>query len=55
MADAALSGCAVVIELLVRRYKCLSDRCPAVTFAKQVERLTYPHARRTPLLPQVRT
>jgi hypothetical protein len=40
----------VVIDLLVRRFKCVSQACPAVTFAEQVPGLTHPHARRTPLL-----
>lgn len=37
LADPALGGCAVVIELLVRRFKCVSEACPAVTFAEQIE------------------
>ncbi|MFV2022844.1 ISL3 family transposase [Micromonospora sp. LOL_023] len=52
LADAALGGCAVVIDLLVRRFKCVSQACPAVTFAEQVPGLTHPHGRRTPLLQQ---
>ena len=47
LADAAISGSAVVIELLVRRFKCLSDGCPAGTFAEQVLRLAPPHTRHT--------
>jgi len=39
-----------VIELMVRRFKCLNAQCPAVTFAEQIEGLTSPHARYTPLL-----
>jgi transposase len=50
LADAALGGHAVVIDLLVRRFKCVSAACPAVTFAEQVPGLTHPHARRTPVL-----
>ncbi|MEU4644852.1 transposase family protein [Micromonospora sp. NPDC023814] len=53
LADAALGGCAVVIELVVRRFKCVSGTCPVVTFVEQVERLTRPHARRTPLLQRI--
>lgn len=34
----------------MRRFKCLNPQCPAVTFAKQFEGLTSPHARYTPLL-----
>ncbi|MFI9781374.1 ISL3 family transposase [Streptomyces sp. NPDC051956] len=48
--DAAISGAGVVIELLVRRFRCLSAACPAVTFVEQVAGLTSPHARFTPLL-----
>ncbi|MFI6360054.1 transposase family protein [Streptomyces sp. NPDC050743] len=47
LADAAIGGRAVVIELLVRRFRCLNGTCSAVTFAEQVEGLTSPHARRT--------
>ncbi|MEU3458297.1 ISL3 family transposase [Micromonospora sp. NPDC006766] len=50
LADAALGGRAVVIDLLVRRFKCVSKSCPAVTFAEQVPGLTHPHGRRTPVL-----
>ncbi|MGW0633608.1 ISL3 family transposase [Streptomyces sp. NPDC002758] len=50
LSDAAVSGARVVIELLVRRFRCLNDRCAAVTFAEQVAGLTSPHARFTPLL-----
>ncbi|MDY7091171.1 MAG: ISL3 family transposase [Actinomycetota bacterium] len=50
LADAALAGRAVVIDLLVRRFKCVSAACPVVTFAEQVPGLTHPHARRTPVL-----
>ncbi|BCB79612.1 hypothetical protein GCM10022251_41450 [Phytohabitans flavus] len=53
LADAALGGCTVVIYLLVRRLKCVSEACPAVTFVEQVEDLPRPHARRTPLLQQI--
>src|SRR3954465_10164779 len=52
LADAALGGCAVVIDLLVRRFKCGTQACPALTFAEQVPGLTYPHGRRTPVLQQ---
>ena len=50
LADAAVSGAGVVIELLVRRFKCLNPACRAVTFAEQIAGLTSPHARYTPLL-----
>ncbi|MFD9515521.1 transposase family protein, partial [Streptomyces mirabilis] len=50
LSDAAISGARVVIELLVRRFRCLNAACAAVTFAEQVAGLTSPHARFTPLL-----
>lgn len=50
LSDAAVSGARVVIELLVRRFRCLNAACAAVTFAEQVAGLTSPHARFTPLL-----
>ena len=39
-----------VLVLTVRRFKCVNSACVAVTFAEQVEGLTSPHARFTPLL-----
>ncbi|MGW0424575.1 hypothetical protein [Streptomyces sp. NPDC003015] len=45
----------VVIEFAVWRFKCANTACPAVTFAEQVEGLTSPHARYTPLLRTVFT
>ncbi|MFD8726136.1 ISL3 family transposase [Streptomyces sp. NPDC059629] len=53
LTDAPLGGTSVVIELAVRRFKCLNSHCPAVTFAEQVPGLTSPHARYTPLLRSV--
>ncbi|WP_241003047.1 ISL3 family transposase [Streptomyces sp. CB01881] len=53
LADAAVGGRAVVVELVVRRFRCLNGACSAVTFAEQVEGLTMPHARKTPLLRSV--
>ncbi|MER7842004.1 ISL3 family transposase [Streptomyces sp. NPDC096040] len=50
LADAAVSGASVVIELLVRRFKCPNPACRAVTFAEQISGLTSPHARYTPLV-----
>ncbi|MFB7397759.1 ISL3 family transposase [Streptomyces sp. NPDC056191] len=50
LGDAPVAGSPVVIELTVRRFKCLSSWCPAVTFAEQIEGLTRPHARQTQLL-----
>ncbi|WNZ07350.1 ISL3 family transposase [Streptomyces sp. 11x1] len=50
LADAPVGGAPAVIELMVRRFKCLNPQCSAVTFAEQLEGLTSPHARYTPLL-----
>lgn len=50
LADAAIGGVRAVIELMVRRFRCENPACPAVTFVEQVDGLTTPHARRTPLL-----
>ncbi|MFE0658796.1 transposase family protein [Streptomyces sp. NPDC058876] len=50
LADAPLGGASTVVELVVRRFKCLNPQCPAVTFVEQVEGLTSPHARYTPVL-----
>ncbi|MCX5394924.1 ISL3 family transposase [Streptomyces sp. NBC_00094] len=50
LADAPVGGAPVAIELTVRRFKCLTARCSAVTSAEQIPGLTRPHARYTPLL-----
>lgn len=50
LADAPLGGASVVIELLVRRFKCVNECCPAVTFAEQIDGLTSTYARYTPPL-----
>ncbi len=50
LADAAVGGASMVIELLVRRFKCPNPACRAVTFAEQIAGLTSPHARYTPLV-----
>jgi transposase len=50
LADAAIGGRPVVIQLLVRRFFCGTPGCRVVTFAEQVEGLTTRYARRTPLL-----
>ncbi|MFD4956808.1 ISL3 family transposase [Streptomyces sp. NPDC058451] len=50
LADAPVGGASVVIELLVRRFKCPNPACWAVTFAEQIAGLTSPHARYTPLV-----
>jgi transposase len=49
LVDAAIAGARVVIELLVRRFRCAQAGCAVVTFAEQVSGLTSPHARYTPL------
>ncbi|MCX4427102.1 ISL3 family transposase [Streptomyces mirabilis] len=51
--DAPVGLAPVVIEFVVRRFKCSNSRCAAVTFAEQVEGLTRPHARYTPVLRQM--
>ncbi|MFY7563868.1 transposase family protein [Streptomyces sp. WI04-05B] len=50
LGEAPVAGSPVVIELAVRRFKCLSNQRPAVTLAEQVEGLTRPHARQTQVL-----
>ncbi|MFD7342049.1 ISL3 family transposase [Streptomyces violascens] len=50
LADAPVGGASTVIELSVRRFKCINSRCSAVTFVEQIDGLTRPHARYTPLL-----
>lgn len=50
LADAAIAGAAVVIELLVRRFRCVDPGCSVVTFVEQVEGLTRPYGRYTPVL-----
>lgn len=50
LTDVAVGGASVVIELLVRRFKCRNPGCRAVTFAEQIAGLTSPHARYTPLV-----
>jgi hypothetical protein len=47
LADLAISGRRVEIQLRVRRWRCLDRSCPARTFAEQVDGLTMRHARRT--------
>jgi transposase len=48
--DAPVGLRPVVIEFVVRRFKCSNSHCSAVTFAEQVEGLAQPHARYTLLL-----
>ncbi|MFI6645912.1 ISL3 family transposase [Streptomyces sp. NPDC050504] len=49
LADAPAGGVPTVIEVWVRRFKCGSLWCPAVTFVEQIPGLTSPHARYTPV------
>ncbi|MBT2397852.1 ISL3 family transposase [Streptomyces sp. ISL-100] len=53
--DVAVGGLGVVIELCIRRFRCENPACSAVTFAEQIEGLTTPHSRHTPLLRGVLT
>jgi transposase len=50
LADAAAGGRPVAIVLTVRRFFCTAAGCPRKTFAEQVDGLTTPYARKTPLL-----
>lgn len=53
VADEAVGGRAVVIDLSVRRLYCESSECPKATFAEQVTGLTVRYQRRTPALQHV--
>ena len=51
VADGAVGGRPLLIALAVRRFRCLQDQCPAVTFAEQAGGLTERYRRRSvPLL-----
>jgi len=50
LADAAIGGRRVVIQLAVRRFFCAAPGCRRKTFAEQVQGLTARYARKTPLL-----
>jgi transposase len=50
LADVPVGGRRMVLRVLVRRFKCLSAPCPAVTFVEQIEGLTRPFARYTAVL-----
>ena len=51
VADGAVGGRAVLITLEMRRFRCLQETCPVVTFAGQPGGLTQPYRRRSvPLL-----
>lgn len=47
--DVPVAGQSVVIRVRIRRFKCLSGGCAAVTFAEQIPMLTAPFARYTPV------
>jgi transposase len=50
LADLAISGRRVEIQVRVRRWRCLEQSCPARTFAGQIDGLTVRYARRTAAL-----
>lgn len=50
LADAAVAGRRVEIQLRVRRFFCENPWCSARTFAEQIPGLTARYARRSPLL-----
>ncbi|MEU6788808.1 ISL3 family transposase [Nonomuraea angiospora] len=50
LADVALTGRRMVIDLLVQRFRCAARTCERTTFVEQVEGLTERFARRTPRL-----
>ncbi|MFE9883383.1 ISL3 family transposase, partial [Streptomyces sp. NPDC005784] len=47
LADGAVGGRPVVIELQVRRFRCRQRACSQATFAEQVNGLTFRHGRRS--------
>ena len=53
VADEAVGGRAVVVDLSVRRLYCENSGCPKGTFAEQVPGLTRRYQRRTPALQKV--
>jgi transposase len=53
LADEAVGGRAVMIDLSVRRLYCENPRCPKTTFVEQVDELTRRYQRRTPALQRV--
>jgi transposase len=52
LADLPLGGRRVRVIAHIRRFKCVSPRCPQSTFSEQIPGLTTPFARRTPTLTQ---
>ncbi|MEV4380260.1 transposase family protein [Streptosporangium sp. NPDC049644] len=55
LADAAVGGVKTVPAVTVRRFKCANATCAAATFVEQVDGLTRPHTRYTPLLRRMLT
>ena len=53
LADLPLGGRRVQVIAHIRRFKCVSARCPQSTFSEQIPGLTTPFARRTPPLTEV--
>ncbi|MGY5061104.1 transposase family protein [Streptomyces sp. 900105755] len=47
LADMAVGGRPVVIQLRVRRFRCTRRSCPKSTFAEQITGLTFRHGRRS--------
>jgi hypothetical protein len=47
LTDIMAGGACLVIELEVRRFRCLNSGCSAATFAKQIVGLTRPYSRHT--------
>ena len=53
--DVAVAGTGVLLQLRIRRFRCVNTSCPARTFAEQVDGLTAPYARFTVGLKRVLT
>nr|WTB34931.1 ISL3 family transposase [Streptomyces sp. NBC_00830] len=53
VADEAIGGRPVVVDLSVRRLYCENPHCPKATFVEQVDGLTVRYQRRTPALQQL--
>jgi hypothetical protein len=49
LVDAAVRGHPLIVDLLVRRWRCRDLDCATITFAEQIPGLTSPHSRYTPL------
>jgi transposase len=55
LTDLVIGGACLVIELVVRRFRCVNPDCSATTFTEQIKELTRPYARRTLPLQRVLT